>query len=153
MSANEKYAAAPDAFPAKGSSGTSRRDAYKVQARLAYHRPQEVCGVLLDTRWTDIPFNHEIKLPGRFGVPGDTELARHGLLTYPQAQSMRWWFHAEASSGLGGGWCIETRLVKASVKLTYEVEFISAHDVVGGEDRSHVMPDWGKKDASEEVSK
>lgn len=138
-----KYEAPADDFPKKKSSGSSSRDGYTVEARLAYVRPDNVGGMLLDTRWQQVHFANS-----PIGVPGDGDLVGHGLLTYQQAQSLRWWFIAEAAKQ-NKQFCLETRLVKHRLTYSYEVTTVSAHALIGSEDRSSIMPDWGKKEAAE----
>src|SRR5690606_9220355 len=101
---------------------------------------------LFDQRWKRVKFD-TIPLP--VGVPsGPPSLSglrdKLGLYSYQAAQALRWWFHANAAASWND-LCLETRLVKHRVKYSYECEAISAHAVIGGDDRSNVMPDWGKK--------
>jgi hypothetical protein len=139
-----KYAPEPDQFPKKSSNGSGVYTGYAVQARHAYIRPDTIAGMLLDTRWVEIPFAH---MTDGNGVPGDADLAKYSLLTYPQAQSLRWWFIAAAKAE-NKDLCLETRIVKAELKLTFEKTFVSAHELVGPTDRSNLMPDWGKQEYS-----
>lgn len=139
-----KYASPEeDVWPKRGSSHSSTSDGWKVEARLAYHTPTQVAGMLLDLRWRQVHFD---KSP--VGVPGERYpnfLVMAGLLTYQQAQALRWWFIAEAqhqSSSL----CLETRLIKCRLKASYEYEEVSSHAVIGGDDRSSIMPDYGVKE-------
>lgn len=141
---DKKYAPEPDQFPKKSSSGGGTYFGYAVQARYAYVRPDTIAGMLLDTRWAEIPFVH---MPAGNGVPGDADLAKHSLLTYPQAQSLRWWFIAAARAE-HKEMCIETRIIKAKLEFSFEKTFVSAHELVGPADRSNLLPDWGKPKAA-----
>lgn len=107
-----------------------------------YSAPRDVAGVLLDQRWKRLHFD-----PSPIGVPagcsmlsGDAD--RHGFLSYPAAQALRWWFHATAHAGLDD-LCLESRIVKHKWKYSYSSQRVSDHAVIGGDDRSNTMPDWG----------
>lgn len=144
-----KYAAPADDFPKKGPSGSGTDVSYSVEARLAYWEPRQVCGHLLDTRWTRL---HFAKSP--IGVPakkfamlaGPAIAAGNELLDYQAAQALRWWFLANAEQEFSCG-CIETRLVKHTVRYEYSITAESAHDYIGeGESRTNIMPaDYHKK--------
>jgi hypothetical protein len=57
---------------------------------------------------------------------------------------LRWWVHAQAE--IEHEFCIETRLVKHEIKHSYEITAVSQHALVGGDDRSSLMPDYGEKE-------
>lgn len=131
-------------FPKKGGHGSGTEDCYTVQARSMYTEPQPFGKQIFDQRWKHVQFDQvQFPLPG---VPAGHSMIsdRLGLYSYPAAQALRWWFHANAHAGFSGI-CLETRIVKHKVTYTYAEEALSAHDVISGEDRSNLMPDWGKK--------
>lgn len=128
-------------FPKKGEHGQGTETAYTVEARSMFNEPQVFGGQIFDQRWKRIQF---AKSPA-FGVPvGNAMMAdKLGLYSYEAAQALRWWFHADARQNFTGI-CLESRIVAHKVAYSYSVEAVSAHVVVGGEDRSNMMPDWGK---------
>lgn len=116
---------------------------WSVEARSTAHAPEAIGEQIFDERWQPVKFAYG--MPGvPTGSPFDGPwLQQMGLLGYASAQALRWWFHAEAPRAL----CIETRLVKHAVTVAVSAARQTEHDVVSGEDRSSIMPDWqGKKD-------
>jgi hypothetical protein len=130
----------------RGSSCSGSTFGYAVEARCSYIEPRQIGDVLLGTEWKRIPF-----AAAKCGVPIGAEyeaptLKMCGLLSYQAAQALRWWFHADAErEPLGGSLCLETRIVKYAIQYSYKTEAVSTHCVIGGEDRSAIMPDWGTK--------
>lgn len=127
-------------------SGTGHFDGYSVEARYDYSSPVTIGDLTLDNRWRRVAFPK-----GHPGVPVGPGyhapfLNACGLMAYSSAQAMRWWLHAsaEAYEG-GGGLCLETRIVKHRVRYSYGATRETEHCLVGGDDRSNIMPDWGKK--------
>lgn len=148
MSENAKadpYEAPADTWPKKGSSGNGTDHAYTVEARLAYPEPRSVVGQILDTRWRQVAF-----VESTVGVPARPRYAPWGAflsdkLSYQAAQALRWWFLANAEQEFSC-LCIETRLVEHEIKYSYSSTAIKAGALIGGEDRSNIMFDWGKKE-------
>lgn len=48
---------------------------------------------------------------------------------------------------MGGGLCLDTRIVKHEVRYSYGSTRKTEHCLIGGDDRSSIMPDWGVKTA------
>jgi hypothetical protein len=123
------------------SNGSGTLSGYSIEARSVFSRPQSVGDQIFDERWTTVHFaEHPI-----IGVPRGTPwnarwLDVCGLYDYAAAQALRWWFHANSAHML----CIETRIVKHEVTYTYSATRQSEHDIVNAEDRSSLMPDYGK---------
>lgn len=141
MTDNEKESE----YPSPAGSGSRTMDGYKVSARYCSDTPMELCGQLFDNRWQIVQFD---KAP--LGVPiADPYSARilgeRGLLGYAAAQALRWWFHANAEAlRIGGGLCLETKLVKHTISASFECVAMSEHELIGGGDRSNCMPDHRK---------
>lgn len=117
---------------------------YRIEARVNYSQPKQVNGMLLDNRWRVVHFPD-----APIGVPRGSDYSARHLLTagcydYAAAQALRWWFHAEARK-THDDMCLETRLVKYEIKHETTWKAVSTHAEIGGEDRSNLMPDWGKK--------
>lgn len=98
----------------KGPSHSGTESAWIVEARSGIKRPIACGDLLLGSEWTSVPFNRAAA-----GVPNGHMLfqgADMGMLTYPAAQALRWWFLADlAASFKDTG--VETRLVE--YKITY----------------------------------
>lgn len=129
----------------KESCGNGSIDGYRVQARYMYHEPKIIHGMALDERWRyiDFPQSH-------VGVPRGPDyytpmLQAAYCYSYQSAQALRWWFHAEAEREMLGGLCIDTRLVKFTIEYSHKWKPVSCHGLIGGDDRSSSIPDWGKK--------
>lgn len=117
---------------------------YSVQARYNYDLPQIVNSHNLDKKWRTLRFE---ETPVGIGVPQDSKsmICYAGYLSYQQAESLRWWFHANAEIE-NNNFCLETKIVKHSIKFEIITEAVSDHCIIGGEDRSHLIPEWkGKK--------
>lgn len=131
----------------KGPGGSGTTYGYTVEARFSYHEPAQIGGVLLDNRWREVKFT-----ASTIGVPrgprwNAAQFEQGGLVGYAAAQALRWWLHADAeANSVGGGVCLETRIVKHKLTYSYAVERVSDHGHIGGEDRSNCIPDWGKPD-------
>jgi len=116
--------------------------AYTVEARYVFTSPVQIGGQLFDNRWRGVDFPK-----GAIGVPSESwsqQRERFGMLGYSQAQALRWWLHAEADVNMDGI-CLETRLIKHEIKYSSEAVAVSQHCIIGGEDRSNCIPDWGSK--------
>ena len=133
-------------YPKSAGSHSSKMTGWTVEARYNYSEPTEIGGQLFDNRWRRVRFNESV-----IGVPIAAEYnariyAEHNVLGYPAAQALRWWFHAVATAEkTGGGLCIETKLVKHVIETSSKCEAVSEHDIIGGDDRSNIMPDWGSE--------
>ena len=131
-------------YPKKRSRGSRSLDGYTVEARYNFDRPMTIAEQIFDNRWREVK-----TYPANFGVPigmdFDVEqLKERGLLSYPAAQAIRWWLHACAHSQIGiSGLCMETKLIKHRVEIRHECMAVSEHKIIGGDDRSSVMPDYG----------
>ncbi len=101
----------------KVPSGSGTDSGYTVEARYASHRPEMICGQMLDNRWSTLRFD---KAP--IGVPSQTwPVSVPGYLSFEAAQALRWWFIAQARADYRGMFCLETRLVRHKIKYSYEV--------------------------------
>ena len=104
------------------SSGENRAVGYRPEIRTSYHSPSLVAGHIVDSEWRPIKFENRNDI---FGVPSgyfDKQLAEHGLLSYAQAETIRWWFMAQAESERAvGALCLETRLQAYDLVTTYKV--------------------------------
>ncbi|MBR8182114.1 hypothetical protein KDW54_06850 [Burkholderia ambifaria] len=132
-------------FPKSGQSGNGRTTGYSVEARFVTTSQDHVVinGVIYTDRWKRVHVDQ-----GPVGVPPhgrfESWLDQCLLMNYPAAQAIRWWFHALAEADFHNI-CLETRIVKHEVEYSYKERAVSEHALVGGEDRSNIMPDWGKK--------
>ena len=136
--------AAPE-FPKKGQSGSGTEEAYSVEARFMYDEPKQFGAQIFDQRWKTVQFD---RTNPPFGVPtGHPSVLSVrdacGLYGYQAAQALRWWLHANAAAGWQDT-CLETRLVKHKLRYEFSSEAVSAHAIVGGDDRSGMMPDYGQ---------
>lgn len=110
--------------------------------------------MILDNRWQAV---HPSK--AAIGVPIGShyhaaEFERTGTMSYAAAQALRWWLHAVAEvDGIGGRIGLETRIVKHKIGYTYSQERLSEHCVIGGADRSSLMPDLGDKADNKDAPK
>lgn len=132
--------------PKECPSGSGTIHGYSVEARYASHSPLVLGDLILDERWRHVSFPK-----GHPGVPIGPSyhasfLSRCGLMSYPAAQALRWWLHAEGDASSIGCLCLETRIVKHKVRYSYGVTRESVHCTVGGDDRSNCIPDWGTKE-------
>lgn len=131
-------------FPKKGTSGSGTDTGYTVEARYTGSQGSVVIdGVIYTAKWTRL---HPKESP--IGVPPHHRysawLRQCGLMSYPAAQAIRWWFHAIADVDFKN-LCLETRIIKHKVEYSFSEEAVSEHCIVGGEDRSGYFPDWGNK--------
>lgn len=129
------------------SSRNGTMHAYAVEARHNFSEGIIVAGQAYGQRWKRV---HFAESPAPFGVPQGKryeapELLATGLHSYAAAQALRWWFHAEADMGPLGALCLETRIVQYEVKYSCSWKPLTVHEHIHGEDRSNMMPDWGKK--------
>lgn len=141
----DTYPPQPDDFPRKRTSGNGGVIAYSVEARYAYPDAKVFAGNLLDARWRTVQFE---KAMPPVGVPvgrsyNSPWLQQTGLFEYQAAQALRWWFLAIAEAEFSCG-CIETRLIEHKIEYSYASTANKPVALVGGDDRSNIMPDWGK---------
>ncbi|WP_295986356.1 hypothetical protein [uncultured Variovorax sp.] len=96
----------------KGPSHSGTESAWTVEARSCINRPIACGDLLLGTEWTQVPFNR-----ATVGVPNGGLLfqgADLGMLTYPAAEALRWWFLADLAAAYKDTG-VETRLVEYKV--------------------------------------
>jgi hypothetical protein len=127
-------------------SGSGTDYGYVVEARNTCADPVQIGGEIFDNKWRSV---NTVQVGDGVGVPApryNKRLAEHGLLGYAAAQAIRWWFHASAESVGFGYVCLETRIIKCKLTYSHEVEAMSAHEIIGGEERTHIRPDWGKEE-------
>lgn len=126
-------------------SGSGQETAYAVEARYNAASPVSIGEQIFDNRWREVVFpKGPIGVPGR---PWNEQSMKLRLLGYSQAQALRWWLHAEADSTMSGI-CLETRLIKYEVSHSHKAVAVSQHCIVGGEDRSNFVPDYGIKSST-----
>ena len=118
-------------------------DGYTVEARVETGDPIKVGDFVVTHEWKRVPF-----VPACQGIPVfNGYLVYTGYLSYTAAQALRWWFHANAERDrMLSNLMMVTRIVKHKISVNHSVEAVSVHMEIGGEDRSGLMPDWGKKD-------
>jgi hypothetical protein len=118
--------------------------AYSVEARYMYTDTLTVGSQVFDTRWRTVHFSESALV----GVPRcgshDWAIMATNLCSYQAAQALRWWFHADLAKDFRGS-CLETRIVKHKINYSLDYSAESAHELITGDDRSNIMPDWGKK--------
>jgi len=126
----------------KGGSGKSSEEGYSVEALYDFYDPRKIGKQIFDKSWRTVQFDE-----AQVGVPQSNSSIykknQHGLYTYCGAQALRWWFHAAAEIN-HDNICLATRLVKHTIVCTHEVNAVSYHDHIHGDDRSNMFPDWGK---------
>ncbi len=134
-------------YPKSSGNSSSTMPAYSVEGRYNYSAPQEIAGQIFDNRWRRVIFNE-----GDAGVPIGSEfhineLRQYSVMGYSAAQALRWWLHAVADAGcsMSTGLCLETKIVKHIIKTSSECEAVSEHDIISGEDRTSMMPDYGEQ--------
>ena len=134
-------------YPKPAGNGTSSCDGYKVEARFSGNEPIELCGQIFDNRWRQVKFKESPV--GVRPAPAYLlqEFMSRGLLCYSSAQALRWWLQSNAdTSSPFGGICLDTKLIKHRLVTEFKCEAVSEHDLIGGENRSNCIPDWGKKE-------
>lgn len=131
-----------DEYKKNRGSGSSTEVAYSVEARYAFIDPVIIAGQIFDNRWRRVIFKES-----SVGVPNAPAWKRHtienGLLCYASAQALRWWLHAVGECENNGAICLETRLIEHKIESQYTITAVAQHCVVGGDDRSSCMPEWG----------
>lgn len=126
-------------WPRKGGSGNSSKKGWAVEAR-SVKDPVSMGGQIFAEKWRRVQFD---ECP--FGVPSPKwGASHHGLLGYAQAQALRWWLHAASEEDRIFS-ALETRLIQHELIETYTINAVSDHAHIGFEDRSSIMPDWGKR--------
>ncbi len=106
------------------SQGSLTSTGYTVEARFFMRDAEMIRQQLYDGQWRKVEFEQFI-----VGSPPidsyQRELLEHGLFSYAAAQSLRWWFHAQAEiECVGGAPGLQTRLVQHRVTLAHEVAAI-----------------------------
>lgn len=117
------------------SRGSSTEFGYRIEARTTMS-PKVFGKQILTKEWARV-YTKESH-PG-CGVPNNSwgHLDKHELLTYAQAQSLRWWFIAETGSYSG----IETRLVKFKLETTHVITREEEVDELDGMDNKRPKTD------------
>ena len=110
------------------SQGSSTSTGYTIEARFHVREPEKIGRQIYDKDWRQVEFDRSA-----IGVPISTsyhrELLEHGLLSYSVAQSLRWWFHAQAEiECVGGAPGLQTRLVQHRLTFEHKVEAIGVVD-------------------------
>ena len=110
------------------SKGSSTSTGYTIEARFHVREPEKIGRQIYDKDWRQVEFDRSA-----IGVPISTsyhrELLEHGLLSYSVAQSLRWWFHAQAEiECVGGAPGLQTRLVQHRLTFEHKVEAIGVVD-------------------------
>lgn len=119
-------------FPKSGSSGSGTTTGYTVEARHNYHDPVTIGSQTFDLRWREVRYQRGVPgVPTRSGSPHDEGTYR--TYSFPAAQALRWWLHAESEAGTGFGVCLETRLIEHKIEYKYSVTAIAAHEHAGGD--------------------
>lgn len=115
-------------FPREDSSSNGTLIAYTVEARACCNSPKQFGDQIFDEKWRRVVQfkNGEHSVPDR-NAKWHPEITNHGeYMTYATAQAMRWWFHAVVD-----GLCLETRLVKHTIKYSITRTAEEAMDVAG----------------------
>lgn len=132
-----------DQFPRKGGSGSGSIPCYSVEARIVGTKVKEIGEMILHSDWQRV--NFQKCGVGQIGIPCEALTERayrgHGLLSYAQAQGLRWWFHAQLTHAYG----LETRIIKHIINHSYQETVEGAFDYVGGESVNYCRPDFEKK--------
>lgn len=124
MTTNYKTLPLEDDYKTTKSKGSATLTGYTIEARFYLREPEKIGRQIYDKDWRQVEFDRSA-----IGVPISTsyhrELLEHGLLSYSVAQSLRWWFHAQAEiECVGGAPGLQTRLVQHRVTLAHEVAAI-----------------------------
>jgi hypothetical protein len=140
-------------FPASQGSGTSSETAYTVEARCPGQHPMAVARQLFGHHWCRVVFGEST---GQ-GVPAaplwKVHTIEHGMYSYAAAQALRWWLHAQAEFERGFFTLLETRLVEHTIETSHKITAVGAHQIIGSEDRSATMPNWGERSGKPGVAK
>lgn len=131
-------------FKSHGMSQSGSQNGYSVEARYNFPDPIQIGKQLFDNRWRKVTFEscqHGVPSNNRY----DFALQLTGLLSYPAAQALRWWLHAEAEALGVGGLCLETRIIQHKVAYNIKADPVEAVMPIGGDDRSNSIPNWGVK--------
>jgi hypothetical protein len=133
-------------YQAEISSESGKEVAYTVEARYATSRPVQIANQIFDNRWRTVQYvDSPIGVPTAHPIRRQTQ--QHGMYGYSAAQALRWWLHAEADASMNGI-CLETRLIKHEITYSSKAVAVSQHCIIGGDDRSNCVPDWGKKSST-----
>jgi hypothetical protein len=126
-----------DGYDKRPATRSGSETAWVVEARST-RSPRQVNNQIFDGEWRRVKFDqHPMGVPAT--ARGSRYTAEAQMLSYPAAQALRWWIHAVLESDYNN-LCFETRLVKHVIKYSVSNAPESQHAVIGGEDRSGVMP-------------
>lgn len=126
-------------FPKVRSSHHSTGDwyekGYTVEARCTSREPRMVGRMLLGQTWQEVVFERSA-----IGVPcahSHSALMFCSVMSWPAAQALRWWFHAEAAGvGIMSDLGVETRIIEHAIKLDYECRAVGpVEEVTNGSHR------------------
>lgn len=143
-----------DIFPRDGSSGQGTYRAYSVEARHNYSEPIDIYGTRYDREWRAVPVR---SMPPGVGLPSKKHLTspmmeRLRLLSWEQANAIRWCLHCGGDEHGLGSLCLETRIVEHEVEYKYSERVVAAHAPIGGDDfggtKPPTTPFWGGEDTS-----
>ncbi len=110
------------------SQGSLTSTGYTVEARFFMRDAEMIRQQLYDGQWRKVEFNLSANSIPMSPVH-HRELLEHGLFSYAAAQSLRWWFHAQAEiECVGGAPGLQTRLVQHRLTCTHEVKSIGVVD-------------------------
>lgn len=110
------------------SQGSLTSTGYTVEARFFMRDAEMIRQQLYDGQWRKVEFNLSANSIPMSPVH-HRELLEHGLFSYAAAQSLRWWFHAQAEiECVGGAPGLQTRLVQHRLTLEHDVTAIGVID-------------------------
>lgn len=142
---------AGDTFPRKGGSGSGTAIGYSVEARMNYHAPLVIGDFAFDTRWRRV---HTSIVQSAHGAAPEphykaSALKDLSLLTWEQANAIRWQLMCIIAQRAGSNLCVETRIVEHKVTYSYAEEIIAAYDPFGGDafgggTHPRTKPHWPK---------
>lgn len=130
--------AAERKYPSFVGSQSGETRAYTVEARYNNLHPIQVHDQIFDNRWKQLHFKEGVN-----GVPSGDPLhpffREMRVLTWAQAQALRWWFVAELERQALGSLCFETRIVQHKIVYSYRGEALTHFDHIGGETNDRRM--------------
>jgi hypothetical protein len=111
---------------AQRHSGTQQGWSVEARASLEDY-PLQIAEQVFTTKWKPVHFD-----PAKVGVPAGRldfdEYLRFGLLSYPAAQALRWWFVAALDMEHKSS--VETRLVRHEVKYERSARRIAEYAAI-----------------------
>lgn len=115
-------------------TGSGTNFGYSVEARVNYAEPKNICGMIFDNRWRQVPWSES---PGMNGVPRPAfrgpELTLPLLLSRAEAEALRWLTICAAdASDICGSLCLETRIVQHRVEYSYSATPVAYLDAFDG---------------------